>query len=73
MANRKYISYRSGKHILCKNKLIGRQKTLFLIASIDKSGVIGATVKWIRLSNEEAHKYSDMKINQLRTIDGKGI
>ncbi|WP_295162782.1 hypothetical protein [uncultured Brachyspira sp.] len=46
---------------------------MFLIASIDKSGVIGVTVKWIRLSNEEAYKYSDMKINQLRTIDGKGI
>ena len=45
------------------------KNTLFLKASLDKSGVVGATVKWTRLPN----KYNDVPRNQLRTIDGKSL
>ena len=49
------------------------KNTLFLKASLDKAGVLGATVEWKRLSKEESNKYSDIPVNKLRTIEGKGI
>ncbi|ADG72908.1 DUF2147 domain-containing protein [Brachyspira murdochii] len=49
------------------------KNTLLLKASLDKSGMVGATVKWRRLSKEESSKYNDIPINKLRTVEGKGI
>lgn len=49
------------------------KNTLLLKASLDKSGVVGATVKWRRLSKEESSKYNDIPRNKLRTVEGKGI
>ena len=44
------------------------KNTLFLKASLDKAGVVGATVKWTRTS-----AYNDIPRNKLRTIDGKSL
>lgn len=62
-----------GSIFYAKISLSEDKNTLFLKASLDKNGVVGATVKWTRLSKEESNKYSDIPINKLRTIEGKGI
>lgn len=62
-----------GSTYYAKISLSEDKNTLFLKASLDKNGVVGATVKWTRLSKEESNKYSDIPINKLRTIEGKGI
>lgn len=62
-----------GSTYYAKISLSDDKKTLFLKASLDKRGIVGATVEWTRLSKEESNKYSDIPINKLRTIEGKGI
>ena len=62
-----------GSSYYVKISLSEDKNTLFVKASLDKGGVVGATVKWTRLSKEEAGKYSDVPVNQLRTVEGKGI
>ena len=49
------------------------KNTLLLKASLDKKGIVGATVKWKRLTKEEASKYPDIPLNKLRTVEGNGI
>ncbi|WP_295155581.1 DUF2147 domain-containing protein [uncultured Brachyspira sp.] len=62
-----------GSSYYAKISLSEDKNTLFVKASLDKSGLIGATVEWTRISKEEALKYSDIPINKLYTIEGKGI
>ena len=62
-----------GSTYYAKISLSEDKKTLFLKASLDKRGIVGATVEWERLSKEESNKYTDIPINKLRTIEGKGI
>ena len=62
-----------GSSYYAKVTLSDDKKSLSLKASLDKSGVIGASVKWTRLSEKEAKKYSDIPISSLRTVEGKPI
>ncbi|ASJ20443.1 DUF2147 domain-containing protein [Brachyspira hampsonii] len=62
-----------GSTYYAKISLSEDKKTLFLKASLDKRGIVGATVEWTRLSKEESNKYTDIPVNKLRTIEGKGI
>lgn len=62
-----------GSSYYVKISLSEDKNTLFVRASLDKGGVVGATVEWKRLSKEESSKYSDIAVNQLRTIEGKSI
>ena len=62
-----------GSTYYAKISLSEDKKTLYLKASLDKRGIVGATVEWKRLSKEESNKYTDIPINKLRTIEGKGI
>ena len=61
-----------GSIFYAKISLLEDKNTLYLRASLDKAGKIGATVEWKRLS-EESYKYNDIQINKLRTIEGKSI
>lgn len=62
-----------GSSYYAKITLADDKKSLSLKASLDKGGVVGASVKWTRLSEEEAKKYNDMPISSLRTVEGKPI
>ena len=62
-----------GSSYYAKITLADDKKSLSLKASLDKGGVVGASVKWTRLSEEEAKKYTDIPISSLRTVEGKPI
>ena len=62
-----------GSSYYAKITLSDDKKSLSLKASLDKGGVVGASVKWTRLSEEEAKKYNDIPISSLRTVEGKPI